>query len=151
MFKIHLLIISSKKTSPTIPSLYQCTSSVTWTTSISEILQHTGGNTSASAQEKGERVTDIPAAPLFVEASHPVARSCCSIHFLGTNVIQLKFYNCYFEHWTPICQQLRRRCTHSKIQNSVFVALVSIGSVTLLTQQLTEQDTDAESGNLSVI
>lgn len=118
MCKIHLPVISSikkNKIPPKIPSLYQYTSSVTWTTFIIEIVQHTRGNTSASAQEKGKRVTDIPAALLFVEVSHPVSWSCCST-FLGAKVNQLKFYNCYFEHWAQICQQLRRRSADAIIK-----------------------------------
>lgn len=47
-------------------------------TFIRKMLQHRArGNTSAAAEEKGERVTDIPAGSLFVEVSHPVAWSSC--------------------------------------------------------------------------
>lgn len=45
-------------------------------TFIRQLLPHrTQGNTSAGAEEKGKRVTDILTAALFVEVSHPVAWS----------------------------------------------------------------------------
>lgn len=45
-----------------------------------------------AAEEEGKRVTDIPVGSLFVEVSHPVARSrCCKekqADFLGIKVEQ---------------------------------------------------------------
>lgn len=104
----------TKTNSPRIPSLYENTRLV-----LSEKCCSAQEETSASAQEKGKCVTDIRAAALFVEASHPVVS-------LGTKVNQLKFYNRSFEHLALICQQL---CSHSadSIAQETVTGFVCIG------------------------